>query len=221
MAGASGLVGREILQRLSADKRCKTVHCVGRRPLPADQLKGLTKVRQHMVDFARPDSFPALAGVDEVYIALGTTIAQAGSQAAFRFVDFDAVMAVAQAGIRYGATKLGVVSAMGADSSSRIFYNRVKGDMEQAVQQLGYTSVVIVRPSFLAGARETTGQAARRGEKLALAGMRLLAPLIPANYRAVQVSDVAQGLISQVQRGQPGLQVLLSGALQPGAQARG
>lgn len=216
VAGASGLVGREILQRLSADKRCKTVHCLGRRPLPADLHKGLPQVHPYTVDFARPDAFPTLAGVDEVYIALGTTLAQAGSQAAFRAVDFDAVVAVAQAGIRYGATKLGVVSAMGADSNSRIFYNRVKGDMEQAVQRLGYTSVVIVRPSFLAGVREITGQPARRGEKLALTGMRLLAPLIPPNYRAVQVGDVAQGLIDQVRRGQPGAQIVLSGALQPG-----
>jgi len=103
--------------------------------------------------------------VDDVFIALGTTIKVAGSREAFRAVDFDAVVAVARAARAAGATRLGVVSAMGADSRSPVFYNRVKGEMEDAVQGLGFETVVIARPSLLAGDRTALKQAPRPGEK--------------------------------------------------------
>lgn len=217
VAGATGLVGREILTRLSVDKRYSAVHCIGRRPLSPELLKSPykgCKISSHTVDFADPSNWPPLPLVDEVFIALGTTIAQAGSQAAFRAVDLDAVVAVAIAGRALGATQLGVVSAMAANRLSLVFYNRIKGQMEEAVSALGYTTVVLARPSLLAGERTTTGQTARRGEKLGLVAMAMFKPLIPVNYRAVAVGDVAQALIHQVQAGKPGRQVLLSGALQ-------
>ena len=213
MAGATGLVGREILARLSADKRYRTIHCVGRRALPAE-LQGLSeRIQSHAVDLTQPSTWPKLGMVDDVYIALGTTIAQAGSQAAFRAVDFDAVMAVAQAGIGLGATRIGVVSAMGASSSSAIFYNRVKGEMEAALSALPVQSLVIVRPSMLDGAREQLAQPPRLGERFTLPLMRALAPLIPANYRAVAAADVARSLVQAVLAGTPGRQLLLSAAL--------
>jgi uncharacterized protein YbjT (DUF2867 family) len=219
VAGATGLVGREILTRLSADKRYSAVHCIGRRPLSPELLKSPRKgckISSHTVNFADPSNWPPLPSVDEVFIALGTTIAQAGSQAAFRAVDLDAVVAVALAGRVLGATQLGVISAMGANRLSLVFYNRIKGQMEEAVSALGYTTVVLARPSLLAGARTATGQPARRGEKLGLAAMDVFKPLIPVNYRAVAAGDVAQTLIRQVQACSPGQHVLLSGALQGG-----
>ena len=119
VAGATGLVGREILAALLADKTYSAVHSVGRRSLPMQH----PKLVQHIVDFK---AMPALPKVDDCFIALGTTIKVAGSQAAFRAVDFEAVQAVARAALAVGATKTGVVSAMGADPESSIFYNRVK-----------------------------------------------------------------------------------------------
>jgi len=213
VAGASGLVGQEILQILCRDKRYGAVHCVGRRALPAALLQAHPSLHTHTVDFAKPESWDMLPAIDEVFIALGTTIAQAGSQQAFRAVDCEAVLAVAKAGLQRGARRIGVVSAMGASAQSRIFYNRVKGEMEQSVSALGYATVVIARPSFLAGNRESLNQAPRLGERWALAGMRLLAPVIPANYQAVNVQDVAQTLVSRVQQAKGGTQVLLSGSL--------
>lgn len=217
VAGATGLVGREILLRLSADKRYAALHGVGRRPAPPDLLAAHPQLTWHTVSFAATAAWPPpLPPLDEAYIALGTTIAQAGSQQAFRAVDLDAVVAVAQAARAVGATRLGVVSAMGAQARSPVFYNRVKGEMEEAVCGLGYTTVVIARPSLLEGARDTLDQPSRQFEKLAQGAMRLLKPVIPANYRAVQAADVAQALIRQVQAGLPGRQVLLSGSLQQG-----
>jgi len=145
---------------------------------------------------------------------LGTTIKMAGSQEAFRAVDFDAVLAVARLGFEQGATKLGVISAMGANSRSGVFYSRVKGEMEEAIAKLGYHSVSIARPSLLAGDRQALAQRIRTGETLGLVAMQWLRPLIPKNYQAVQAADVAAGLYRQVQRGDLGTSILLSAQLQ-------
>jgi uncharacterized protein YbjT (DUF2867 family) len=104
---------------------------------------------------------------------------------------------------------------MGADAQSTVFYNRVKGEMENAVSQLGYDSVVFARPSLLTGDRATLAQPLRAAEKWAQGVMALLKPLIPGNYRAIAAADVAAALVNAVQAGQPGRRVLLSGAMQP------
>ena len=210
VAGATGLVGREILADLLADKTCTTVHSVGRRKIDLQH----PKLVQHVVDFAKLKALPA---VDDVFIALGTTIKVAGSQAAFRAVDFEAVVAVARTALAQGATKLGVVSAMGASPRSPIFYNQVKGEMEAAVASLGYASVSIAQPSMLAGDRAALDQPLRSGEGLALSVTRWLKPLIPANYRSVQARDVAAGLLRAVRTGEPGVHRIVSGALQGAA----
>jgi uncharacterized protein YbjT (DUF2867 family) len=197
IAGATGLVGREILAGLLADPAVGAVHSLGRRP-PALAHPKLT---HHTVDFA---ALPALPRVDEAYLALGTTIKVAGSQSAFRAVDFDANLAVARAARAAGAAHAGLVSAMGADARSAIFYNRVKGELEDALALVGFDGVAIARPSFLHGDRATLGQPLRQGEKLALALSRVLAPVIPANLQSIAAADVAQAR---------GVQVMLSGAM--------
>jgi uncharacterized protein YbjT (DUF2867 family) len=207
VAGATGLVGREILAALLADKSVTQVHSVGRRKLGREHAK----LVQHVVDFAH---LPVLPKVDDVYIALGTTIKVAGSQAAFRAIDLQAVEALASAALTGGAARLGVVSAMGADTQSRVFYNRVKGEMEVSLARMGYQSLVIARPSMLEGGREALQQAPRPGERIGLGLMRALKPLIPANYRAIRAGDVAQSLIQAVALGTPGVATLLSGELQ-------
>jgi uncharacterized protein YbjT (DUF2867 family) len=211
VAGATGLVGREVLAALLADKHTSAVHSLGRRTLPLTH----PKLTQHIVDFA---ALPELPRTDDVFICLGTTIKVAGSQQAFRAVDYEAVVAVAHAAIAQGATKLGVVSAMGADAKSGIFYNRTKGEMEAAVSALGYQSVSIAQPSMLAGNRASLDQPVRKGELWALNMSRWLGPLIPANYRSILVTDVAAGLVRAVKAGRPGVQRLLSGQLQGASQ---
>jgi len=200
-------VGREILADLLADKTYASVHSVGRRELALKH----PKLTQHVVDFA---ALPVMPRVDDCFIALGTTIKVAGSQVAFRAIDFDAVVALARTAIASGAIKLGVVSAMGADANSVVFYNRTKGQMEDTLATLGFQSLVIARPSMLAGAREALNQPTRSGELIALRITNLLKPLIPANYRSIAASDVANALVAAVKAGQPGVQRLLSGAMQ-------
>jgi uncharacterized protein YbjT (DUF2867 family) len=207
LAGATGLVGREILQGLLADDGVAAVHALARRPLSLTH----PKLTVHLVDFA---ALPALPPVDEVYLALGTTIKVAGSQPAFRAVDYDANLAVAKAARAAGAKHLGLVSAMGADPKSSIFYSRTKGELEQALAALGYEGLAIARPSMLAGERSALGQPVRSGEEQALKVTRWLGRLIPRNYRSIQAKDVAAALLRTVPAAQ-GKQVLLSGMMQP------
>ena len=209
VAGATGLVGREILAALLADKMVAAVHCVGRRSPGVSHPKLTT----HVVELS---ALPALPKLDECFIALGTTIKVAGSQAAFRAVDLDAVVAVASAARSAGATRLGVVSAMGADAKSRVFYNRIKGEMEQSLARMGFNSLVIARPSLIEGDRAALGQSDRPGEGVGILLARGLRPLLPANYRAVLARDVAHALIRVVQLAAPGVTTLLSGQMQGG-----
>jgi len=206
VAGASGLVGREILQGLLAEDSVASVHSLGRRELPLQH----PKLIQHIVDFK---ALPALPRVDEAFIALGTTIKVAGSQEAFRAVDFDAVVAAAKAAKAAGATRLGVVSAMGANARSSVFYNRVKGEMENALSGLGFDTLVFARPSLLIGDRAALGQPVRSGEETGEKVARWLGPLIPANYRPISVKAVARELVHAV-RETKGRRVILSGELQ-------
>ena len=199
-------MGREILQGLLADDTVAAVHVLARRPPDFRHAK----LTAHVVDFA---SLGALPPLDEAYLALGTTIKVAGSQSAFRAVDFDANLAVACAAQVAGASRLGLVSAMGAEPHSSIFYNRVKGELEQALSGLGFAGLVIARPSMLAGDRTALGQPERGGEQLALKVSRWFKPLIPSDFRSIAARDVAGALLREVPVA-VGKKVLLSGEMQ-------
>lgn len=188
LAGATGLVGRAILEGLLADASVAAVHALGRR------APGVAhpKLIPHVSDFA------ALPPLDEVYLALGTTIKTAGSRAAFRAVDFEANLAVARAALDAGARRAGLVSAMGADANSHIFYNRVKGEIEDALTRLPFDGLVIARPSLLVGDRVALGQTKRPSESVAMAVSGFFSPFIPANYRPIAAADVARALLARV-----------------------
>ena len=211
VAGGSGLVGRALLARLGADPGVAQVHALVRRPL------GLVapKLQVHVVDF---NALPPLPAAHEAYLALGTTIAVAGSREAFRAVDFDANLAVAKAAGAAGARRVGLVSAMGADARSRVFYSRVKGELEEALSALPLDALVIARPSLLLGDRDRLGQPRRRGEHLAAHLDRWLRPLLPARLRGIDAGDVAAALASTL----PGAQgrVVLDSARMQGAAHR-
>ncbi len=206
VAGATGLVGRGLLEGLLDDADVARVHSLGRRPPSTTH----PKLSVHVVDFAALSELPA---ADEFYLALGTTIQVAGSPAAFRAVDHDANLAVALAALAAGARRAGLVSAMGADASSAVFYNRVKGELENALSQLPLEGLVIARPSLLVGNREALGQPDRPGERLGFALGRVLGGLVPANYRPIEAARVAAALLAAVPSAR-GRQILLSGTMQ-------
>ena len=205
IAGATGLVGRELLRGLLADPTVDHVHVLGRRA-PPDLSPKLTA---HVVDFA---ALPSLPAADELYLALGTTIKVAGSQAAFRAVDFDANLAVAKAALASGTRRVGLVSAMGADAKSRVFYSRVKGELEDELTKLPFEGLVIARPSLLLGARSELGQPSRPGEEWGDRLNNIIGFLIPPNYKPIPARDVANALLAAVPS-VAGTRVLLSGAM--------
>jgi len=207
LAGGTGLIGRELLQLLLAEDPSPVVHALVRRPPPAADPRASWR----QVDFSR---LPRLPAASEAYCGLGTTIRQAGSQAAFRAVDFDAVLAFARAARAAGVTRFAVVSALGANARSATFYNRVKGEMEAAVGSLGFEHVVIARPSLLAGDRAALGQPARTGEQLALWLTGPIAGLIPKAVRPIKAQTVARGMIVALSQQRPGVRIVESGELQ-------
>ena len=178
ITGASGLVGSHLLRLLIAEPRVSEIIAPTRRALPT-MHKVVNLVEADLTDVLRPLQQP----VDMVFCCLGTTRKQAGSRAAFVHVDYTLVVDSAIAGQRLGAKHMLAVSAHGANVRSPFFYQRVKGEMEQALQQQNWPRLTLVRPSLLLGDR----QQPRPGESL-------LAPLfkvLPGNWRAVSAKDVA------------------------------
>ena len=151
IAGATGLVGSQVVERALASQRYQRVVALARRALDRSHAK-LTVVP---ADFDRLDASLTTAVADmqavDVFCCLGTTIAAAGSEQAFIRVDHDFVVALGRWAKRVSARCMVVVSALGADVASRMFYNRVKGETERDLRALGLASLTIVRPSLLSG----------------------------------------------------------------------
>lgn len=209
LAGATGLVGRALLQQLLEHPAVAHVHVLLRRAAPS--LAAHPKLELHVVDFAHLKRLPR---VDDVYIALGTTIKTAGSQQAFRQVDHDHVIAIARTAHEAGAKRLAVVSALGADRGSRVFYNRVKGEMEADAAALGFDSVCFAQPSLLLGDRAALGQPERFGEVWASRLLRPVMPLVPKGVRPIAAHDVAAALIAATLAPRPGVHRLASARMQ-------
>lgn len=199
LAGGTGAVGQELLARLATHPGVPALKVLLRRPFPLPA--GAQALHTSWQDLAE---HPEWFEVDTVFCALGTTIRQAGSQEAFRQVDHDHVLALARHAKAQGVRQFLVVSALGADAASRVFYNRVKGEMEQGLAAIGFESLTVAQPSLLLGERAEF----RLGERLGQWGSRLAGGLMPARYRPVHVAQVAAALIDASQHPQPGLHVL-------------
>jgi len=217
IAGATGLVGREAVKACLQDEGVTAVRALVSHPLTLDavlgplaaEAPGLTPAQRArfqsvQVDFQRLDREPGAFQVDTVFCALGTTIAQAGSQAAFRQVDFDAPLQIARLAHAQGAKRFLLVSALGASSSSRVFYNRVKGELEDAVAAIGFEQFVIAQPSLLAGDRAES----RLGEHLGLMLSNALGFLMPEAFRPVHVAGVINVRLREAREGGAGRRVL-------------
>ena len=199
VAGATGLVGGELVRQLAEHPSYARLAVLLRR-LPEAPLP--ERVEPVLVDYEHLDRSAAWFAVDDLFCALGTTIRQAGSQAAFRRVDHDYVVAVAQLARERGARHFLLVSSLGADARSRVFYSRVKGEVESAVRTPGYPSLTIVRPSLLLGPRSEF----RLGEAL----VKPLAPLFPRRYRPVHARAVAATMIRAALEDRPGVRIIES-----------
>jgi uncharacterized protein YbjT (DUF2867 family) len=192
LVGATGLIGSFVLQRLLAVSAYRTVTVWARRPL-ALHGQGL---RTATFDFE--DLRFHKVEADDVFCCLGTTMRHARTREVFRRVDHDYVVALAKAAARGSARRLLVVSALGADPRSRVFYNRVKGEMEDAVTAAGVPTTIFFRPTLLRGPRDEF----RLGERIGLAVGDLLGPILD-KYRPIEAEVVATAMIKAALKNMP------------------
>ena len=203
--GATGLVGNECVHQFAKSPGFSRIVTLTRRS-PRDATHA--NVENHVIDFERLEEAKEHFGASHIVCALGTTIKKAGSQASFRRVDHDYPLVAARVGLEQGARHFLLVSALGANARSRIFYNRVKGDLEQAIRALPYRSVTIVRPSILLGEREEK----RLGETIG----KVLSRFAPRRIKAVPARDVAAALLRAALEDQPGVRIIESKDLHRG-----
>lgn len=184
MVGATGLVGNLLLKKLLPDSRFDAIIVYGRRQLTISH----SKLQMRTIDFDTLSRRTDFEPTDVAFCCLGTTMKKAGSKEAFCKVDFEYVVNFAKQCSQAGVKHFFLISAMGADASSLFYYNKVKGQAEEAIRTLDFESVHFVRPSLLLGDREEF----RFGEKAGQFFNKLFKPLIPLSYRAVQGWQVAE-----------------------------
>lgn len=204
LAGATGLVGGHVLAQALADPRIDAVIAPTRRALPAHP-----KLLAPAVDFeALPDDAPWWAA-DAAISALGTTIGKAGSQDAFRRVDHGYQLAVARLAYQHGTPAFVLNSALGADPASRVFYSRVKGELERDLAGLDFASLTFVRPGLIGGDRLER----RPAERAALILLGILGPVLPRAWRINPARRIAAAMIEAAIAARPGTHVLGSAEL--------
>lgn len=185
IAGTTGLIGKQLLQLLLQDSYYEKVKAITRKPLDVQH----PKLENLVLDFEKLSEADLKS--DDVFCCLGTTIRIAKTKEAFRKVDFTYPLDLARVTKNLGSTQYFLVSALGADKSSNIFYNKVKGEIEEAIGHLDFRSVHIFRPSLLLGDR--TEQ--RAGEGAATTFFKIFGFLIPVKYKAIDSAKVARAML--------------------------
>jgi uncharacterized protein YbjT (DUF2867 family) len=201
LLGATGLVGGECLKLLATDAAFERVVVLTRKPFPSVTS---SLVHCHQINFDDPTSFRTYLNIDTVICALGTTIKKAGSQEAFRKVDYEYPLMFAKLALETGARHFLLVSSAGANAKSRVFYSRVKNEIEEAILNLGYPALSIFRPSLLLGHRTEF----RTGE---LIGQKILGPLgflMPRRVRPIHASQVATAIVKMAHSDSSGVRLV-------------
>jgi len=209
LSGASGLVGSKLLQLLLDRKEVNTLFCLVRKKLPIQHKK----LKQIIFDYNDKNAYQQLPKVDSIFCCLGTTIKKAGSKTAFKKVDFEYPYLLAKHCKNNSSSTFHIITALGADSKSNIFYNKVKGELEDALKKLKFEQLYIYRPSLLLGNRVEN----RFGEKMAAFFMTRLEFLMQGDlkkYRGIKVEDVAKAMVSTEFKQNNKLKTLLSDEIQ-------
>jgi len=209
IAGATGLVGSELLQQIINESSYDKVHILVRKEI---EIKS-DKVVQHIVNFDELDKFEINDSINHIFCTLGTTIKKAKTKENFRKVDYDYVLALAKKAKDWNAEKFLVVSSLGANAKSKIFYNRVKGEIEKALSELKLNHLFIFRPSLLMGNRKEN----RGGEKSAIAVYKIINPLFIGKlkkYKGIQASQVAKAIMLTAIQNEEKFKILESDEIQ-------
>lgn len=204
LVGSTGLVGSHVLQLALADSGVSAVVAPTRRELPA-----YPKLLAPLVDFEHLPEAEDWWRADAVICTLGTTMRSAGSEAAFRRVDYGYPLAVARLARQHGTPTYVLNSAMGADVASRFFYNRVKGELERDLAGVGFTSLTYVQPGLIGGPR----QEFRAGELALRSVLAVAGPWLPRRWRISRGDHIARALVTAALQPQPGIHTIHSADL--------
>ena len=199
VAGATGLVGKELVRQLLESPRYSRVVALTRKPFELSH----PKFTYLITDFRNPETTVEDISASDIFCCLGTTMAKAGSKEKFYEVDFVYPVNLAKATVRLGAQQYLLVSALGANKDSAIYYNRVKGEVEEAIKAQGFQSVHIFRPSLLLGPRDEK----RAGEDAAKLLYKVFGFLIPEKYKAIESNTIAKAMIAEASREERGVHV--------------
>ncbi|HZK95065.1 MAG TPA: NAD(P)H-binding protein [Prolixibacteraceae bacterium] len=205
IAGASGLIGKDLVQKLINSDQYRLIYVLSRKK--SDFVR--EKIRELVIDFEKIAQLKFDEPIDDVFCTLGTTMKQAGSRDNFKKVDYEYVVALANLGKQYGASKFIVVSAMGANSKSAVFYNKIKGMTEDALKNIGFNQLIILRPSLLLGVRVEK----RFPERLSGIFMKFFNFLIPDNYKAIQAEKVAENMLKMALKSTEKVLIVKSGEM--------
>jgi uncharacterized protein YbjT (DUF2867 family) len=191
IVGATGLIGKALLDYLVHDERYEKIVLILRRKLDLES----PKIEQVVADFDNLSNYAQYIRGEHAFCCLGTTMKKAGSREAFYKVDYTYCFDFARIAAENGVEKFAIVTAMGADAKALVYYNRVKGEIEDAVRTLDFEAIHILRPSLLLGERSND---TRLGEGIAQGLSRALDFIIPEKYKAIEGKQVAKAMLSLI-----------------------
>ena len=205
LVGATGLIGRQLLELLEKDAYYEKVFVLTRKPLAVSG-----KCENLVVNFDLLNEVLSTLKADDVFCCLGTTMKVAGSKEAFRKVDYSYPLLTAQYSKQYGTSQYLLVSALGANKNSSVFYNKVKGEVEEAIGALGFTGYHIFRPSLLLGDRNE----ARSGEDAAKVFFKFFGFLVPNKWKGIEGRKVAKAMLHFAKENKSGMVIHESAEMQ-------
>jgi uncharacterized protein YbjT (DUF2867 family) len=202
LIGATGLVGAELLDALKSNDRIEKIIVFSRKKIEDKNAK----IENHVIDFRLTESYANMVKGDLLFCCLGTTMKVAGSKEGFIEVDYSFPVAFAKSAIKNGVHSMHIVTATGANATSPIFYNKVKGQAQEAIAALGFGSCYFYQPSMLIGERNENRVGERIGQKL----MLFFDFFIPLAYKAISGKTVAQAMLHCALQQTPGTHYITS-----------
>ncbi len=206
LAGGTGLIGSQLLQLLTEDGAYTTIKCLTRNTLPTTH----NKIEVTQTDGSNLNELGSSLIADDVFCCLGTTIKKAKTKESFRKIDFDYPLELAKLSKAGGAKQFLLISALGADPTSSVFYNKVKGEVEEAIAAVGFDAYHVFRPSLLLGSRSEE----RSGEDAAKIFFKLFGFLVPGKYKAIDSAKIARAMVLMAKKNGKGSFVYESKLLQ-------
>ncbi len=209
VVGATGLVGSACVAQLLASEKYSKVLVVARRQSDTKHAKLQTII----ANFEQLDQVAEQLKAHDVYYCLGTTIKKAGSQDMFRKIDYDYTLSIAKIALENRAEQFLLVSSLGADAKSSIFYSKVKGELENALKKMPFAALHIFQPSILLGDRNEQRPGEAIGQRVAV----WLAPLMVGalkKYRGIKGTDVAKSMLNTALQNKKGIYTYLSDEIQ-------